>query len=248
MNTYIYLTTQTSATDSMLRIFCALLGKDFVDAKYIDNFLSAHPIAELKNAELPLDGHLHRYNLPPYFDVNKIKSQHKLVINYRDPRDHFCNVYHWQFNHPVRGESETEKERRLEILAETTIDQFVLEKANTKYYESIIKSLTSLNKDDFVVLSYARLCLDFDSFLSKAAGFFNVELNDTKRNALEVERVENLSSNKQYIGNKWGGADVGPGRYKDELKVETIEELNKRFKYILQIMAEYDDDFARFYL
>ncbi|WP_136483227.1 sulfotransferase domain-containing protein [Vibrio sp. H11] len=246
-NTYIYLTTQTSATDSMLRIFTTIQNSSFDDAKYIDKFLSKNSVDALKDADLPSDGNLHRFNLPTMFDVGKVHDEHKLIINYRDPRDHFCNVYHWRFSHPVRGESEEQRELRLSELRKKSVDDFVLEQANTKYYENIVKALTELDPKKFSVLTYARLCLGFDSFISKSADFLECELTKEIRDNLEVERIDNLSDNPRYIGNKWAGADVCPGRYKRELKPETINILNQRFEKVLAVMAEHDPDFATYY-
>lgn len=245
--TYIYLTTQTSATDSMLRIFSTIQGSSFENAKYIDQFLSSRTIDDLRNEDLPSDGKLHRFNLPTVFSVSKVKDSHKLIINYRDPRDHFCNVYHWRFSHPVRGESEEQRELRLAELSKISIDEFVIEQANVKYYENIVKALTTLDAEQFTVLSYARLCLDFDSFISKSAKFLGCVLDGDLKEKLEVERIDNLSNNPRYIGNKWAGADVCPGRYKRELKPETIDILNQRFEKVLAVMAEHDPDFATYY-
>lgn len=97
------------------------------------------------------------------------------------------------------------------------------------------------------MLTYARLCLDFDSYLEGVSQFFEKPLTTALREHLEIERIENLSENKDYIGNKWAGADVMPGRYKRELKQETIDILNDRFKETLSIMAKFDPDFANLY-
>ena len=71
MDTLIFLTTQTSATDSILRVICKISGEDFLQAKYIDKYLQNKPMKELLNEELPYNGGLHRFNLPPFFPVSK---------------------------------------------------------------------------------------------------------------------------------------------------------------------------------
>lgn len=247
MKTFIYLTTQTSATDSMLRIFSKIYKCDFNSSKYIDLFLKDNKREDLKNEALPNDGGLHRFNLPPLFDHTKVQGSHRLIINYRDPRDHFCNIYHWQFNHPVPGETEQERECRIKKLDEISIDEYVLQNANPNYYKNIVLALKNLSQEKYTVLSYARLCLDFDSFLKKSSDFLQVPLTDEVITSLENERTDNLVDNPKYIGNKWGGADTGPGRYKRELKPETIKELTKKFRTILDVMAEHDKDFSEYY-
>lgn len=248
MNTYIYLTTQTSATDSMLRIFCTLRNEDFVEAKFIDHFLEKNHVKDLCKTQLPSDGKIHRFNLPPYFYLENTNEKHKFLINFRDPRDRLCNVYHWKFSHQVVGESEEDRQVRLKKLSQTSIDDFVLENADDLYFKNLIHTLEDLDESKFVVLSYARLCLDFDSFLVKAAEFLNVELTEEKIKSLDVERIENLSNNKNYIGNKWVGSDTQPGRYRRELKEETIDILNNKFDSILRKMAIFDNDYADLYL
>lgn len=243
MKTYIYLTTQTSATDSMLRIFSRIGGFSFKEAKYIDKFLANHKPKDLLNQELPCDGGLHRFNLPPYFRVEKVSKNHKLFINYRDPRDHFCNVYHWQFNHPMPTLTEEERKAKIRKIEEIGIDKFVLDNADPGYYQNIMEALDTLPNEQFEVLTYARLCLDFDSFLSKCASFFDKELNAEIFKDLEIERINNLDKNSDYIGNRFSGSDVCPGRYRRELKETTIKELNKRFQSVLETMARFDPDF-----
>lgn len=247
MNTYLFVTTQTSATDSILRILARIGDFDFIESKYIDKVLQKLEPKDLLNMPLPLDGKLHRFNLPPFFNPELIKAEHKVVINYRDPRDYLCNAYHWQFSHPTPNLTEEQRERKLEKARQQTIDQFVIERAAYPYFDNIIKTLKMLEGNNMTVLTYARLCTSFDSFLLKAAEFFEVELSLKMKESLEVERVSNLHQNKDYIGNKWAGSDVMPGRYKRELKQETIDILNDRFKETLSVMAKFDPDFADLY-
>ncbi|RUP83084.1 hypothetical protein C7Y69_03260 [Alteromonas sp. KS69] len=245
--TYIFLTTQTSATDSILRILCEIGGFNFDEAKYIDKFLVDHSPKDLIQSPLPEDGRLHRFNLPPFFNPQLIKGEHQFLVNYRDPRDHFCNVYHWQFSHPTPNLSIQEREAKLNKAREISIDEYVLSNANPSYYSKLLSVLTDLNARKYTVLTYARLCLDFDSFLEKVAQYLNKALTTEMLAKLEIERVSNLSENKNYIGNRWAGADVMPGRYKRELKQETIDILNERFKETLSVMAKFDPDFADLY-
>lgn len=246
--TYLYLTTQTSATDSMLRIFCRIGGFSFSESKFIDRFLLDHRAKDLLDVEYPADGLLHRFNLPPFFDPKKVRSFHKLIVNFRDPRDHLCNVFHWQFNHPHRLMSDEERKVYLEEVSRQGIDDFVLKKCDAKYYHNIIETLRHVDPERYIVLSYARLCIDFDSFLTETFRFFRKDPAPSVIDELECERVVNLKNNRDYIGNRWPGADLMPGRYKRELKESTIKKLNDVLSSTLRSMAFYDPRFAHLYL
>ena len=78
--------------------------------------------------------------------------------------------------------------------------------------------------------------------------FLDVELTDSILSELENERVTKLNTNPNWIGNKWAGSDIIPGRYKNELKPQTIKILNDKFKNQLNQMAKYDPDYADLYL
>ena len=108
--------------------------------------------------------------------------------------------------------------------------------------------MRNISSDQYCVNSYARLCLDFDFFIERAADFLEVELTPELRDKLEIERIEKLAENPKWIGNKWEGSDTMPGRYKRELKPETIEILNEKLAEVLKNMAKYDPDYAELYL
>ncbi len=248
MKTTIFFATQTSGTGSMLRIFCKIGGYNFVNAKFIDKFLKNKTRDELRTAELPTDGKLHLFNLPPFLNKTAINPIHQFIINYRDPRDRLCNMYHWAFVHPVRGLEGEKLQKHRDEIQNKGIDSFVLKHANDVYYKNIWYILENVPQQNSIVLSYAKLCLDFDTFIEESAKFLDVEVTKELLGELEVERVENLSNNKSWIGNKWAGSDTLPGRYKRELKLETIEIINKKFEPLLRKMAKYDPSYAKIYL
>ena len=248
MDTLIFLTTQTSATDSILRVICKISGEDFLQAKYIDKYLQNKPMKEFLNEELPYNGGLHRFNLPPFFPVSKIKKNHRFIINYRDPRDYLCNVYQWEFVHPNPSLTAEQLEERRRKVKSLGIDQFVLERADTNYFKPLLDALDVIDPNKLLVNTYAKLCLNFDGFIASLSKFLDVELTDSILSELENERVTKLNTNPNWIGNKWAGSDIIPGRYKNELKPQTIKILNDKFKNQLNQMAKYDPDYADLYL
>jgi hypothetical protein len=248
MDTTIFFTSATSATDSMLRIFCKIARFDFESAKFTNQFAVNGSLQEIADAVVPLDGKLHRINVPEYLNRSMNLDDYRFVINYRDPRDRLCNMYHWALIHPVPGASKEDIRKRATEIEGEGIDAWVLKRADTKPYENFWWLLNNLDSSKFIVQSYARLCLDFDSFVQRASSFFSVDLTDELLGALESERVEKLDQNKNWIGNRWVGSDIAPGRFKRELKVETVEQLNEIFMPTLELMAEFDPEFVETYL
>ncbi len=99
-----------------------------------------------------------------------------------------------------------------------------------------------------IVNTYARLCLDFDRFIEVCCDALSVPLTPELREQLEVERTEKLTDNTKWIGNQWAGSDTAPGRYKRELKPETIDYLGRKYAGVLRRMALHDPDYADLYL
>jgi hypothetical protein len=246
--TTIYFTTATSATDSMLRIFCRIGEFDFSNAKFTNSYAMRGALKELVNVDFPIDGQIHRTNVPQFLNKNIDFDKYKFILNFRDPRDRLCNMFHWALIHPVPGLSKDEVEKTASDLLDQGIDSWVLNKLNKEYYDNFWYLLDRLDEESYEVLSYARLCLEFDSFLEKTASFLNVPLSENIMSDLECERVESLATNDKWIGNVWKGSDTAPGRYKRELKLETILRLNEYYKEVLEKMAHYDPEFSELYL
>lgn len=249
MKTCVFLTTQTSASASMWRIFTTIIGDKLSQDRMVDKYFLEGNIKGLDTATIPEIGHLVLFNRPPSFNTGLPLEAYKFIINYRDPRDHFCNVFHWKLIHPNAPDEPKEAiELRAQQLRKQGIDDWVIHNLDINYYSNLFKVIEKTTNDQTVVLSYARLCLDFDSFIAKSATFLEVDLSDELLKQLEVERTEKLSDNPKWIGNQWAGSDVLPGRYLRELKPETIEYLNKKFEPILIKMAKYDPDYGDLYL
>ena len=229
MKSIIFFTTQTSATASMWRIFTALVGNRMKCKHIVHEFYLANRLSDLMSEIIPTDDSLIQFNVPSMLNPGIRLNDYRFIINFRDPRDMLCNAFSWAQVHPDPSLSEEAIAQRANLLREEGIDKWVIRAANPKYFENVIKILENTSQDQRIVLSYARLCLDFDSFLQKAAQFLGVELTDSLLAQLEVERTENLSKNPHWIGNQWMGSDVLPGRYKSELKSETIEYLSELF-------------------
>ncbi len=250
MKTVIFYTTQTSGTGSIWRIYSALVKGKKNCVKFVSSYRDSNTISEIKDAIIPDNGDLVQFNLPTEFNKNSDLEKYHYLINFRDPRDRICNVYHWKMVHPYLNTSEKKIKKIKEKIIEDGIDKFVIERINNqiKYYENIFYVLENVRDDNICVLTYARLCLNFDSFLNSAANFLKIDLTPKLLESLEDERIEKIESNRLWIGQRFKGADILPGRYKHELKPETIAILNEKFEPILRKMAKYDPDYASLYL
>jgi hypothetical protein len=252
MKSTVFFTMQTSATASMWRVFITCLKcspKKYVPLHFLHKYFVNGNISDIKDAVMPKDDHFIQFNNPPHFNKSVRLDDYRFIINIRDPRDRLCNAFHWTLVHPHSPDEDKKiiEERASKIL-EQGIDNWVLKHLTISYFDNLFYVLENSEKKDVEVLSYARLCCDFDSFVNKYCDFMGIEVTESLLNELEIERVDNLSENAKWIGNRWGGSDIMPGRYKNELKPETILKINEFFDPVLRKMAYYDPDYSDLYL
>ena len=254
-STTIFVSSTTSATGSMARIFRVVLGQHLMPSW-------AHPnpgeiktqFTETGQVERapPEQGHLLFVNNPHLLPSGWIGPKYRYIVNFRDPRDRVCNMYHWQFSHPSPLMTAEERANHIEKLRKAGIDKWAIlkSKGRDRVYDRLFQILEE-HPGQCLVLTYARLCLDFDGFIHRLSQFTGVPVNEHMWNMwrqLEIERPENLEDNPKWVGNRWEGSDVVPGRYKRELQPETIEIINEKMKPYLRRMAKYDPDYAHLYL
>lgn len=244
----IFLTTPTSATASMWRILSMLASEtEYELNRYTDSFYLSGKLEDLKNAIPPEEDNIILFNTPQLLNQNLDLSKYRFIINARDPRDISCNQYFWALQHPSPIKSEEELAKERENIKSNGIDQYVINKDNAIYYKEIISVTTSNNiiNDDKILASYALLCINFDIYIERLAKFLNIELTQDLIEKLSPERTDNLSNNKDWIGKQWSGSDILPGRYKKELKKETIDLLNSRYEEILLFLHKYDEHIVK---
>ena len=203
----------------------------------------------LRNQVLPSTGFLYQFNNPAYFNTALPLADYKWIVNFRDPRDRLCNSFNWFYNHPASPTETLEEAKvRIDQLDALGIDNWVLRGSGTQYYDSILQVLRQSPAENVHVLTYARLCLDFDGFITGACSALGVDCTSEIRAKLEPERSETIQSNPKWIGHTLQGGDISPGRYKRELRPETIDLMNTRLESVLRAFAKYDPDFAETYL
>jgi hypothetical protein len=229
----VFLTTPTSATASMWRIIQTISGSKYKLIRFTDDFYHKGQLEDIQNTLLPIEArNLLLFNTPMFFNFEQPLGEFRYLINVRDPRDLLCNMYHWALIHPDPAENDAAFNERIRVVKEIGINKFVLNKDIKVFYANIIK-LWNLKNDlnlDVVPVTYSNLCTNFDVFISKISSFLSQELTDNVLLALSNERVDKLTENKDWIGNQWQGSDILPGRYLEELDINTIEQLNINYE------------------
>lgn len=246
LQSVIFLTTTTSATASAWRILSTLAKGKYIPNFYTEPFYQSGRVEDIRTDSPPEKGNLIFHNIANLLNLDMDFTKYRWIINIRDPRDFVCNQYHWFFQHtsPIKTEEELEKERA--ELRASGIDKYHLSKNFNGIFENFYKVVDRVPAKNIHFATYATLCLEFDTFVNGVAKFLGVAPTQEQLQAIEPERVDNLKANPKWIGHQWPGADIMPGRYKRELKPETISVLNERYAKILDFLSEHDHPSVRY--
>lgn len=246
LKTTVLFASGSSGTGSMRRLHCKLLNREKEDTRFVEQFILDGKPEQILHSTIPNDGGLYLFNLLPKFNTSQDTAQHRYIVNFRDPRDRLCNQYHWEFVHPKPHLSEVQLDKHKARVRDEGIDAWVLRNIDTRYFDKFWW-LLSQPKVEYIVQSYARLCLDFDSYIARSCQFLNIEYSKHLLEQLSDEAPGNLIHNSKWIGNHWKGSDNTPGRFRHELQSETITKLNEAFFSTLAEMKRYDPEFADTY-
>lgn len=254
-DTVVFFTTQTSATASIWRILRTINASERALRSLGHEVFLNGPESKFEWSEIEPQGYLIEANCRHDLGSAEDIRAPRFIVNFRDPRDRICNEFMWRLIHPKSPEEPKEEiEARAAKLLEEGIDNWIARLwprgplTETDFYKAFLISVNKLAKKDVRILTYARLCIDFDSFVERCCLALDKPLTPALKDALEIERTDNLGQNAQWIGNRWNGSDTMPGRYKRELKPETIQLLNEKYAPVLREMARLDPDYADFYL
>jgi hypothetical protein len=226
----------TSGTGSLWRIITTIAGDAYRAIKIAEILESSGRGAEIPNWVPEPTGHLYMYNTPNYVNENLANPALKLITNFRDPRDLACNQFHWAFQHPMANRTDAEIETFRAQVREQGIDHFVASRDNNILFKSLRALASRVQPADPNVLnlSYSQLCLDFDNLLERIITFLDIPRDSVRWDLLERERTVNLEKNPAWIGQFWSGTDIMPGRYRKELRKETIAILDQKYHENLQ--------------
>lgn len=233
---------------SLWRITKSLLPPETYTEWPIDKLLSSGlSLDEISKSCLPAEG-LFMFNIPHLFNFNQKLDDIHFIFNLRDPRDLACNQYAWEFVHPMPNLTDDElNERRASILAEG-IDQYVLRKDNRGSYEPLLKLLRQVKDSAPVFISsYAQLCVGITDIIPRLSRYLGNEDSDTVNRLIAAEHPSSLVHSNNWVGQRWAGSDVLPGRARVELKPETFAELTLRNADLLESLAELDRPEYRYF-
>lgn len=240
----IFLSTPTSASESMFRCLTAISGKSYKTDRFVDRLVREGRPQDIAAECPPARNCLVLHRAPHLFNPETPLSDYRYVLNARDPRDLVCNQYYWQFEHPVQNETPEETRARRARVAAAGIDAFALAQTNEGYLRRFFEIVRKIAPPDRIFIGYAMFCLGFDEVVARACRFLGVrpeELSEDQRRRIELERVSNLAANEKWIGHQWGGTDTAPGRHRRELQPETIRILTERHRWFLDFLRRMDD-------
>jgi hypothetical protein len=234
---------------SLWRITKSLLSPETYTEWPIDKLLgSGLTFDDVSKSSLPTQG-LFMFNIPHLFNFNQKLDDIHFIFNLRDPRDLVCNQYAWEFVHPVPHLTEEQLNARRESIRTEGIDQYVLRKDNRASYEPLLKLYRHVK--DFApvfVSSYAQLCVGTTEIIPRLAQYLGNKNSELVKRLVEAEHPSTLVNSKNWVGLRWAGSDVLPGRARVELKPETFAELTRRNADLLESLAELDrPDYLYFY-
>lgn len=245
----VVLTTPTSATGSLWRIISQLAPAELEKVPFIDHCLSKGlTFDQIRKVELPQEG-IFLFNQPHLFNFDQPLDDVQFILNFRDPRDMACNQYHWVFTHPNPSMTEAQlAERRARVKAEG-IDKYVMKLDNRMVFGGHVRfaELEQLH-GQAEVFSYTQLCLQSTDVVTRLAKLFGNTDDNLIKTLVAKEHPTGLGNNEGWIGNKWSGADIFPGRARVELKPETFEKQTRHYGKILEVLQKLDKpELAFFY-
>lgn len=239
-----FLSTPTSATGPMFRAISALATGRYPPEPWLDQLYQEGRLQDALHEIPPKDGALLLHRAPHFFNLGIKFTDYRFILNARDPRDLLCNQYHWQFNHPNPAETEQETELRRERVVREGIDAFALRCDNTQMLKGVFNAARKIAPEDRIFVGYAMYCLHFDETIARISNFLGLAPSDWtphQRKSVERERSEDQPANTKWIGHRWAGSDIRPGRHKTELRPETIAVLNQRYGWFLEFLRRMDD-------
>jgi hypothetical protein len=242
MSRIVLFTTPTSGTGSLWRIVQTFLPKDIPRISFIDDCLNRGiAINDIKKEVFPKHG-CFLFNQPHLFNFNQDFSETQFVLNFRDPRDMSCNQYYWVFSHPNPSMTDEALAAHRDRIRTAGIDNFVLNQDHRSFFENHI--LFSSNPElmsKALVNSYIQLCFNTNGIIDRVAQTLGcTDIGLIERTKL-AEHPSALAGANKWVGQKWEGADLFPGRARVELKGETFAKLTARYARALAALQSMDD-------
>ena len=149
----------------------------------------------------------------------------------RDPRDVLTSQYYSIKNsHPLVTPLLIERRK---IAQTSTVDEHVLSNQSDRFVNTYNEYLTHVyGKKNVLFIKYEELILDFKNCLEKINKHCGFELSPEQLNLLDKSDSFKAKKENQHTHVR----KISSGDYKEKLKAETIEILNKKFEGILKTL------------
>ena len=240
---YVFFCTPTSGTASMLRILQAI-GGPALRLRAVATPAAMEKTENTTFLDRKNDNILYWFRGPRNWTPEIDLSAFRVAAHFRDPRDLACNQYWWALQHPNSIDTpEVADAKRAKVEAEG-IDRYALGRNNSASYQVLINASNGPRGDVITWTSYAQLCCAFDYMADNLCRLFNRAPSEVAE-ALRIERPENLQGNADWVkvGGTWKGSDITPGRFRQDLKPETIEAMDRKLRPELEFCRHRDAGF-----
>ena len=162
-------------------------------------------------------------------------QRYRVVLMVRDPRDVLVSEYFSVAYSHVMPHKQSNKYQEAVCLRESTrnitIDDYVLTKGIDLV--GILQRYKDLLLDkypDVMMIHYEEMAGDFDAWLDRLLAHCNLPISDDLRNEIREENARKRPVSENIYSHIRKGQ---PGDFREKLKPETIDELNRQFASIL---------------
>ena len=180
----IFLSPDTSATSSIVRILDIIFREEFNICWAVKKWHTSNNITltqvMMGEAAPPEYGHLFFTKTENWLPESWISAKYRYIVNFRDPRDRLCNIFHW-FSFPDRpSKNAVAGAKRMQkagidkwVKSRTTMHDGEHKQFGRRAYNQLFRVMEGFS-EQCLVNTYARLCLDFDSFIHRLSRFTGI--------------------------------------------------------------------------
>jgi len=240
---YLFFCTATSGTASMLRIIRTIAGPGMI-LREIGDVMGFTPEAGKGFIDRSRSDTISWIRNPKFWDPALDLSGIGLIGHFRDPRDLACNQYWWALQHPNLTDSPELAAARLAKIEAGGIDKYAVNRNNNNAFRMMSSVSDGPLGDTATWTSYSQLCCAFDYLMDGLCKRFGRAPSEVAE-ALRIERPENLGGNPDWVkvGGTWKGSDITPGRFRRELRPESVAEITRRNAHLLAYCRQRDAGF-----
>jgi hypothetical protein len=163
----------------------------------------------------------------PYVDKFADLSQNRILMQVRDPRDCIVSLYYsYRYSHGAPGKGPLRKifDRIRQSTQEKGIDEFALQQAESYAKRlQMISNVRNQNTGKTVLVTYEEMVQDFDGWLDRILGYFELRISEKTRSKLRKMASFNVTDEDQQAHKR----QVTPGDHLRKLAPETISRMDE---------------------